>query len=173
MTSFSFLAVGDPISQGSKTNVRDKDGNVVGSRESNDRRLRPWRTVLTDAARAGHRRARIDGALDGPLEVWVDFHLRRPQARRWAIWAKAKPDIDKLQRALLDALKVAGTITDDARVVRVHAQKLLADVDDPWVGAHVKVAELADDRRYYVPSTQLELGPADDGAIDVPTGGRL
>ena len=44
----------------------------------------------------------------------------RPSAPRYP---GRKPDIDKLTRAVLDALVAGGGIRDDARVVRLHADK--------------------------------------------------
>jgi crossover junction endodeoxyribonuclease RusA len=51
------------------------------------------------------------------------------------------PDLDKLIRAVGDSLTTAGIISDDSRIIAIHAQKLYADARG--VGAVIRVNTLA------------------------------
>jgi len=142
MDEIVFFAEGVPAPQGSKTHVGG--GRLVES----SRRVGPWRdTVRAAAIRAlGGRPPRT-----GPLEVWLRFimprpksHLRRGRAQTdgWRLLPFAprqhtgKPDVDKLVRAVLDALTGA-CWCDDAQVVAVHGEKGYAYRGAPTPGVYV------------------------------------
>lgn len=106
-------------------------------------RLRPWRAAVTAAA--------VDAAgpgwepIDGPIHVEVGFEFARPAShygtgRNTArlrpgapAYPATRPDLDKLVRAVLDALGDAGVWRDDARVVTVAAVKRWAPVPGCWI----------------------------------------
>jgi Holliday junction resolvase RusA-like endonuclease len=107
---------GTPVPQGSKV--------VYGRHpvEAN-KQLRPWRAHVCMEARtaAGPR-------LNGPLVGVLAFTLRRPtSARKRDHHPIHKPDLDKLVRAIFDALVDAGWLEDDAQVVELNTTKR-------WVG---------------------------------------
>lgn len=106
---------GVPISQGSVNVYR---GRIVAVSP----KLRDWRLKIRTATMARHS----GDPLDGPITVHLVFQMPRPKKPRWPIPA-VKPDLDKLCRAVLDALsttkQLKGVITDDARVVSLTAQK--------------------------------------------------
>jgi Holliday junction resolvase RusA-like endonuclease len=52
----------------------------------------------------------------------------------------AKPDIDNLEKAVLDALKKAGIYVDDAQVFLVHKGKFYADFGE-MPGARITVVQ--------------------------------
>lgn len=103
---------GDPKPQGSKTpKGRRRNGSVVLV-ESAD--VGPWRDRVERAVRlAGVR-------LAGPVSVGLDFHLRRPANPKYPGAPAGPPDLDKLARAVLDALEAAEAVENDARVVEFH-----------------------------------------------------
>ncbi|WGW12711.1 RusA family crossover junction endodeoxyribonuclease [Saxibacter everestensis] len=119
-----FTVIGLPVSQGSKRHVGR--GIMVESSKN----LRPWRDSVTAEARIAR-----DGQMDGALLVACDFYLPRPKGhygtgRNQGVLKPTaprhpakKPDIDKLARAILDALSAAGVYGDDAQVVRLEATK--------------------------------------------------
>lgn len=89
-----------------------------------------WKRSVVDAARPG--RLVVWG---GPVRVGIQFRLPRPKGH---VGAKGllpsaprqpnvKPDLDKLCRAILDALVEAAVITDDAQVVRLAATKVYGE----------------------------------------------
>jgi crossover junction endodeoxyribonuclease RusA len=62
-------------------------------------------------------RQRWDGLepYDEPIRVNVTFHMPQPKRPKYPL-PGVKPDLDKLQRALGDALTQSGLITDDSRI---------------------------------------------------------
>ena len=125
----AFTVHGTPAPQGSKTVVPTKAG--PRTKESNERQLRAWRQAIADAASTA-----MDGQgpLAGPCELDVTFVFGRPRAHyrtgRHAGELKAsapihcdkRPDLDKLVRAVGDALTGTALI-DDATIVKLTARK--------------------------------------------------
>lgn len=145
MTTIRFAVRGVPVSQGSVSAFR---GRVVWQRPKN---LSAWRRAIADAARAAIGDHAIDPAR--PIAVRVTFWLPRPrghygQGSRSAMVRPSapahpagRPDLDKLVRALLDALHLDGAFyRDDAQVVQLVAEKRYADDEPP--GAQVEVSFL-------------------------------
>lgn len=110
---------GKPVTQGSKVRTR------WSVRDDNAERLRPWREAVKQAALDA-----LDGRerLEGPVSVAVTFTFDRPKSAPksrpcWPI-TRSSGDVDKLQRAVFDALTDAGVWRDDSQVVRVTADKV-------------------------------------------------
>lgn len=117
------FVMGEPTAQGSKRHV----GHGI-MREENEAKLRPWREALAWQLHAERRGA---PTMEGPVEVTLTFHLRAPrQPRQWwqrqGRWVAYAPDIDKLARAVLDAMTVAGVVADDGQVALLNVAKLYA-----------------------------------------------
>jgi Holliday junction resolvase RusA-like endonuclease len=128
-----FHVDGVPVPQGSKT------GFVVGKRAvlvDANKALKPWRATVRDAAETAL--AGRSGFTDAVF-VLLDFYMPRGKTVR-RLRPSTKPDIDKLIRAVFDALTDSGVLADDGLVVSVHAQQFYAD-DKP--GVDVKVGVLA------------------------------
>lgn len=110
---------GKPVTQGSKVRTR------WSVRDDNADRLRPWREAVKQAALdvlAGRER------LEGPVSVVVTFTFDRPKSAPktrpcWPI-TRSSGDVDKLQRAIFDALTDAGVWRDDSQVIDVRARKV-------------------------------------------------
>lgn len=103
-----FFVRGLPAPQGSKRHV----GNGVMVESS--RKVAPWRE---DVRQAAVRALSGEPPLTGPVRVELDFFLRRPtSAPKWRKLPSVRPDIDKLVRSTLDALKSAGLYEDDSQV---------------------------------------------------------
>ena len=126
----AFVVDGAPAPQGSKV-ARTTPGGAGYVHESNRAKLEPWRAAV--AARA---REAMGGRppLTGPLELDVAFLFGRPRAHyrtgRHAgelkptapIYCDKRPDLDKLLRAIGDA--ITGIVAvDDAAIVELHARK--------------------------------------------------
>lgn len=124
---------GDPAPQGSKRHV----GNGVMIESS--RRVKPWRQDVREAI-LEQREQQIVGA----VRVWLNFVMPRPKStpkRLPTPPARRRPDLDKLVRAVLDAVVSAGLIEDDACVIELHATKNLAELGQP-TGCHLTVREV-------------------------------
>jgi crossover junction endodeoxyribonuclease RusA len=128
--AFACYVPGKPAPQGSKRHVGG--GRMIESSTE----LGPWRERVALAAHAamGHREVYA-----GPMGVTLDFVLPRPKSapKRSTPAADKRPDIDKLVRAILDAL-TGVTIHDDAQVVRLYATKRVAEIGE-GPGVHVCV----------------------------------
>ena len=140
--ALSITVYGRPAPQGSKRHV----GRGVLVEQS--KRVAPWREAVKHAALAaaeGHDR------IEGPIAVEICFTFDRPKSapKRRRVWptTRTSGDVDKLQRAVFDALTDAGIWRDDAQVVDVRARKVhTGDPDAPLQvpGAVIRVSEVTD-----------------------------
>lgn len=146
--------VGTPKQQGSKRGFviagkGDRKTRAVVV-DDNKRPLKDWRTdvvvgctnVLDDAPAGVF-------PLLGPVAVRLVFAMPKP-ARPKFPWPAVKPDIDKLERAVLDALTDAGVWKDDAQVVDLHTTKAYPGPD---IGQHVPGVRITVHRVGDVPAT--------------------
>jgi crossover junction endodeoxyribonuclease RusA len=118
---FPVTIPGQPVPQGSHSVGRN--GRIYDANPA----LKAWRKDAI--ARLDQWTGTWFGAwepMDGPLHVSVSFYLKRGKTVTRE-QPSVKPDLDKLQRALGDALTIAGVITDDARIVSWHAIKAYSD----------------------------------------------
>jgi crossover junction endodeoxyribonuclease RusA len=109
-----------------------------------------WRGLVVDAT----RRALADRpALAGALSGEVTFALPRPRGHYRTgrhhdelrpgapAWPTSRPDLDKLLRAICDALTAAGAWADDAQLVTLATTKVYA-ADPTRVGARITLRQL-------------------------------
>lgn len=121
-----FHVPGVPVSQGDLAATRR--GKLY---YQNGKELDPWRYAIAWRARKAMRQARFR-IHDGPVTVEVEFVMRRPKAtpkRAPTPHAIKKPDLDKLQRALLDAM-TGHVYQDDSQVVEIRARKRMAELGE-------------------------------------------
>ncbi len=134
-------AFGRPITQGSKTRTR------FGMRDDNAVTLKPWReAVKTAALDAMPGRGRLDGPVSVDIIATFDRPKSAPKLRRtWPV-TRRSGDIDKIVRAIFDALTDAGVWRDDSQVVAVTAVKIhVGDVGALHIpGARILVAAVAE-----------------------------
>lgn len=128
---------GDPAPQGSKRYLGR--GILVES----SKKVQPWRSDIRDAVRSTW-----DGPpLTGGISVQLHFVMPRPVStpkRKPTPLAVKKADIDKLERAVFDALTSAGVWLDDKQVCEVrHKTKRLAELGEA-PGCWIKVCPLWD-----------------------------
>lgn len=116
---------GDPAPQGSKRHIGG--GRMIES----SRHVRPWRGRVKASVQLQVLARRL-APIEGPVRVELEFVLRRPKhAPRGGWMASRRPDVDKLARAVLDALGDAGVYADDAQVTTLIAAKRLAAPGEP------------------------------------------
>jgi Holliday junction resolvase RusA-like endonuclease len=121
---FTFTVHGKPATQGSKTYL-----GAGRAKESNPR-LAPWRTDVAAACTL----ARPAGwPTTGPMEAAMVFRFARPQLH-FRTNGELKPtaphyhvliagDVDKLSRAVNDAITASGTWGDDKQLVRMTVER--------------------------------------------------
>lgn len=129
------------MQQGSKTPGQRKDGSLF-VRENAGGRLKAWREDIKAEARFAMQTSFPDDGypLDGPLEVWMTFWFPSIQAGR--TYKTTAPDLDKLVRAVGDALEQSRMIKNDARIVRLEASKLHVTPLAPDIGVKITVTKL-------------------------------
>lgn len=135
MTSITFTVEGIPAPQGSKVRTR------YGMRESS-KRVKPWRELVTAAAVAAGDQAGLLDALDPPYRVEAWFYFRRPRTTKATHpVAPTIGDLDKLARAVGDALTISGLIRDDRFITDWKTEKAWAGpAETP--GAIIRVTSL-------------------------------
>lgn len=119
-----FFAEGTPAPQGSK-NAYVRGGRAV--LVDANARLKPWRAQVREAAEEAMEDAGWK-TLDEPCRVYLGFTMPKPKRPRWDVPA-VKPDLDKLTRAVFDALTDAGVWRDDSRVVDMRVTKRYEDAE--------------------------------------------
>lgn len=132
MNSIHIFIHGQPSPQGSKTGFRRRDGSV-GVRPAT-KTERPWRQLVVDMLSREWR----GPPMEGGLELTLTFALLRPKSVSFKKrpTPSTRPDIDKLLRAVMDALKLAGAIREDGQIVSVQMLKEYRGV--PGVGLEVR-----------------------------------
>lgn len=135
MREVSFWVAGDPRPKGSKNIGRTKTGQSYVY-EQDEAKLRKWMRAIRDVAQT-HT---TSWARQAPVIVKLSFVMRATAPHHVGWHAKA-PDIDKLERAVLDALqdKSGGRplIVDDGAVVKVLKAKRWGE----WPGVHITVRD--------------------------------
>lgn len=135
--SVSFSVDGDPKPQGSKRAfVNPKNGRAIIVEDN--KLVRPWRERVLWAARDA-----CETPLDGPIAITLAFRMPRPKSlpKRRAMLPAKRPDLDKLTRAVFDAL-TGIAYHDDAQVCRVTATKVYA-TRDGRPGVDIEIARMA------------------------------
>lgn len=136
--SYGFVLLGDPVQQGSMHCVGTGQQRGKGAphilKHNNEDTLDPWRT---DVAAAAELQRKPKAPKGQPVDLVLTFSLARP-ANHWGTGRNAAvlkpsapqyptvyPDLDKLVRAICDAL--TGTAyADDSQVVELMARKRYA-----------------------------------------------
>ena len=142
-----FMVHGLPVAQGSKKVIQNKGRTFLV--ESSKEKLVPWRQEIAQLA---HNEMMGDSPWSRGVSVRLMFFLPRPKAHFGTgrnehqlkesapVAPHVKPDIDKLTRAVLDAL--SGVVFhDDAQVVFLQATKMYSE-DSRYPGAMVEVKKV-------------------------------
>jgi len=136
-----FFVPGIPVAKGSAKAFYNRKANRAFVVQNNAARQRPWVSMISlMAEEAG---ARI--VAEGPVRVTLVFHMPRPKShftkkglRETApVLHHSKPDIDKITRAVLDAL-TAIAWKDDAQVAALEVVKRYDD--EPGVRVTLEAA---------------------------------
>ena len=128
MTPLSFFCLGVPKAQPrAKAFSRGGRAGVYDPGTAND-----WKTVVRNAC----LKVWDQKMVDEPVSVTMHFRLPRPQSHFRSNgllkenadkWVTKKPDLDNLEKAVLDALTDIGLWRDDSLVVHVLKSKTYAN----------------------------------------------
>lgn len=117
--SLNLIAPFTPIPQGDLSWGPGRNGGKGHAYHSNGDELKPYREAVGMMAKAKLRGA---PAFDGPLSVDLLFVIPRKKTVTREL-PTVPPDLDKLTRAVFDALTLAKVWADDALVVDLSAHK--------------------------------------------------
>jgi len=140
----SFTVYGTPVPKGSTTAypimkngepVLSNTGRPVVVTQNANPNTKEWQRLVSLSAQE-HRPEKL---YDGPVEVELNFYMFRPKSVsvKKRPMPTVKPDLDKLVRTILDALK-GKLYSEDARVCRITTSK---EYDDP-PRVEIKVSEI-------------------------------
>lgn len=112
---YEFAIAGEPIPQGSMK-------HVGGGRLVHSKKLLAWRKQVAQAVRS----VTLD-KINGPVVADVLFVIGRPKSVKRDL-PTVPPDLDKLQRAIGDALSIdCDFLVDDSMIVEWHSRKIYGD----------------------------------------------
>lgn len=117
-----FAAYDTPVTQGSATAVISKSTGKPIYKPQHESGLNTWRDAVKKAAREAIDLSSDPYPLEGPVVLAVTFTLYKPKSRPKTrpTWPEGKKDdIDKLLRAVMDAMTAAGVWKDDGQVVEL------------------------------------------------------
>ena len=118
MREIRFTVLGRALPQGSKNAF--KTGNRVVLVEAS-KGLKPWRSVVALEAKLKRDEVQDQSLIEGPVAVELLFQFVPGKTVKRKEMT-TKPDVDKLSRAILDAL--TGVVwKDDSQVVELRARK--------------------------------------------------
>lgn len=128
-----FIAHGTPAPQGSKKHIG------AGRMIETNKNLPGWRQTLTAAAITAQKAQKTPWKpINTPVTIRAIFHLPKPQKTKYGPLPAGPPDLDKLARAVGDALTQSGTLTDDARITGWITHKYWATEANP-PGARIDI----------------------------------
>jgi Holliday junction resolvase RusA-like endonuclease len=128
-----FTVQGHPRPQGSKRYLGN--GRFI---EASD--VHPWRKAIAAKVAETFVLSGDDRSFTEPVVVWATFRLPRPKTVK-RLYPSVAPDLDKLQRALGDALSVdSQALTDDSLIVQWHSKKRYAPADQAGVSVTIRLA---------------------------------
>jgi crossover junction endodeoxyribonuclease RusA len=138
-----FIVYGTPEPKGSTRAFMPKGARFPVVTTSNPN-LKTWADLVRTTAQPHRETGGF--VVENPVRLSLHFSLRRPQRlttkpkRGLTLWHTTKPDLDKLTRAIKDAL--TGVLwTDDSQVAQLCCEKLYCD-DGEGPCCHVTVEEL-------------------------------
>lgn len=131
----SFFVKGLPQAQGSSRAFVTNGRAVI---TSTNRNLKEWRGLVADVAQPF-----FNGPTSNAIELNLEFYMPRPKSLpKRVVFNTKRPDIDKLVRAVMDALTHVAW-RDDSQVVLLSANKVYAHPEG-IVGIHITVNDYAD-----------------------------
>lgn len=134
----SFSVQGTPIPKGSMRHVGN--GRMVDQTKT-----KPWMKAIREAALL-ELAIKAKEQIEVPVDVFIEFYFVRPMAAKNRLYPHKRSvgDIDKLSRAVLDALQPTktepGVLADDSLVIGLNAHKMYSE--SGFAGAYIAIKEL-------------------------------
>jgi crossover junction endodeoxyribonuclease RusA len=136
---FGFRVYGRPAPQGSKKFVGN--GRFIEA----SKYLKPWREAISKAIFERFAEAGEVVKFTEPVIVSAVFIIPKPVSVKGRAWPSKMPDLDKLQRALGDALETdTGLLESDSLIVRWEASKVYTTPLEALGGVLVTIRHATD-----------------------------
>jgi crossover junction endodeoxyribonuclease RusA len=116
MSGLNFFVPGVPASKGSKSMIRTKTGRYIMI-EANANKLKKWMHAIEQRASLAFKEP-----IEGAVHLECRFYFQRPKSVKKRLLPHVKPDLDKLLRAVDDALQGIA-FKDDSQVTTIIAHK--------------------------------------------------
>jgi crossover junction endodeoxyribonuclease RusA len=113
MYEVAFSVHGNPVGQGSMRHVGR--GRLIHSPK-----LNAWREIVVAAVRD---QAELTDMMHGAVRLSLTFTMPQPKTPKDLPTTRSSYDLDKLIRAIGDALTIGGLIEDDSRILNIRASK--------------------------------------------------
>ena len=114
--AYTFFVPGDPRTKGSKSLMRTKNGRYVMV-EASANKLKKWMNKIGDIAKGA-----FDEPLNGAIRLDCVFQFNKPKTVKNRDLPHVRPDLDKLLRAVNDAL-TGIAFKDDGQVTTIISMK--------------------------------------------------
>ncbi len=86
------------------------------------KKVKEWETVVKKEARKHFERP-----FAWPVMVSLTFYMHRPKTRRLDFWVATTPDLDNLEKSVLDALNEVAYTDDKLVVVKSSSKRYVTD----------------------------------------------
>lgn len=127
MINFTIKIDPSPTHQSALRVLKNKQGKMFVGKMANSKATK-WKQEFMYKANA-HKPAK---PLDCPIEITIDFtypylkkHTKAEKARTFP--KTTRPDLDNLEKMVLDSLTQCGFMVDDSLVVKKHSSKMFSD----------------------------------------------
>lgn len=134
MSQISIMVKGNPVAQPRpRATIRGGKIRVYNKSTSNE-----WKGSVMAAFKDY-----INLNIDAPVNIEIMYYMKRPKSmlRKKDIFDIIphikKPDLDNLNKAVLDALTSARVWVDDSRVFNISASKFYTHKDNECIGASI------------------------------------
>jgi len=127
--TYSFFVTGEPRTKGSKSLMRTRRGKYVMV-EASASKLKKWMRLIKVRASIA-----FNEPIKGPIHLHCLFYFKRPKTVRDRVLPHVRPDLDKLLRAVNDAL-TGIAFNDDGQVTTILAHKLYTEEE---TGCHITI----------------------------------
>ncbi len=144
----SFFVRGAPKGQPRPRAFARKFGDKWSARVYDAGTAEGWKSLVAVAYR--ETVGAVIAPIHGPVRLEVTFWMARPKSHRGAHGLKPsapkahvqKPDLDNLEKAVMDALTQIGAWLDDAQVCEKVSRRMWVPEDGGCEGAHIVIFEI-------------------------------
>jgi len=128
MQRVSFTITGDPVPKARPRVVR-KGGRTWSY---TPKRVATWEKLVKEEAQK-----HCTEPIEGPVAVTIGFYMKRPKSRRRENYVATTPDLDNLEKAVMDGLNGVAYVDDKLVVVKSSAKLYVRAGGEPRVAVVV------------------------------------